>query len=326
MEDNGIKVDVKADLTPILEATPKGLSYFYYLIFGKKHAASIRRLRLANAQDQIDVGKILSHQATYNHLSDNLLVSSPIDIKEAIKQSIQDEEVNNLIMCSIKASNNIEEQDGEIEEPPEDFINRWRSEARLISEELAQLIWGKILAEEINSPNSISLRTLDVIKNLNKKEAEAFAKAAKFVVFNNYIIDNKDDNGDLPSSSFETLRDAGLINSYSKGFYNGSKWPKTSVTINGITKEHYYLQCGDIFIYAENTSEDQPSFTYWTLTQAARELYKVIDVDIDSSEIEKIVNYLIKDGRDKIKSVRYTKYTDKLKTKIDIENIKEIKN
>ncbi len=45
-----------------------------------------------------------------------------------------------------------------------DFFARWRREAKVIGDSDLQEVWGRLLAEEIKKPESVSYRTIDVIK------------------------------------------------------------------------------------------------------------------------------------------------------------------
>lgn len=63
-----------------------------------------------------------------------------------------------------------------------DWINRFFNAVAEVSSEDMQRIWGKILAGEVKQPGSFSLRTLQVIKNINKEEALLFEKIAPFVM------------------------------------------------------------------------------------------------------------------------------------------------
>ena len=82
-----------------------------------------------------------------------------------------------------------------------------------------QLLWAKVLAGEIKEPSSYSLRTLDVLRNISKEEAEYFVK-----IFNDsiktesekYVISADHDyllkNG-INYSDILMLEEIGLINS-----------------------------------------------------------------------------------------------------------------
>ena len=57
-----------------------------------------------------------------------------------------------------------------------DWFVRFYEEAGSVSDETMQHLWVKILAGEVAHPSSFSLKTIDVMKNLSKKDAELFVK------------------------------------------------------------------------------------------------------------------------------------------------------
>ncbi len=85
----------------------------------------------------------------------------------------------------------------------EDWTTRFFNIAEDISSEEMQYLWGKILAGEIKSPKSYSLRTLEVLKNLTRDEAHIFTKfaQAKLHSANNSFIYNPD-NGKVLQDLF----------------------------------------------------------------------------------------------------------------------------
>ena len=66
----------------------------------------------------------------------------------------------------------------------DDWLFRWRDSASQVSAEELQYLWGRLLAGEIKSPGTYSLRTLEFLRNLSQGEAEAIAKLSQFVVDN----------------------------------------------------------------------------------------------------------------------------------------------
>ena len=64
----------------------------------------------------------------------------------------------------------------------DDWTTRFFRIIEDISNEEMQSLWGKILAGEIKHPKSYSLRTLELIRNLSKKEADIFIKVANFAI------------------------------------------------------------------------------------------------------------------------------------------------
>lgn len=57
-----------------------------------------------------------------------------------------------------------------------DWFVRFYEAVGNISDEQMQSIWAKILAGEINNPNTYSLRTIEALKNLSQQEAGLFEK------------------------------------------------------------------------------------------------------------------------------------------------------
>lgn len=324
-------VEIKADLGPVITATPTGLRYIFNLLLGKKHAEAERMLKLADAQNLVDVKRIMDGNASYDLSSDRLIEakSETSNPKQMVAEKIQDEEISNLINCAIQAAPYIHEKKGtETSTESEEFINRWRNEAKLISTKTAQAIWGRVLAEEVNAPGSISLRTVDVIKNLSKEEAAAFNDACKFIVFDRYLVDNK---GGSPISNdmFRSINDAGLIATFTPSMYTGSQWPETKFSISKeLQSDVYYVRAGRFFIFVEKEQLDsaglqRPSFSYWELTLAGRELYKVIRDTLDI-QVADIVKCLSEAGEDIIKKLKYTMYTDIGKSEVNTDSIRTI--
>ena len=101
--------------------------------------------------------------------------------------------------------------------PEPEWISRFIDVASGISSEELQYLWGKILAGEIRSPGSFSLRTLDTLKNLSKTEAENFVKLANYVFKSNdkYFYTSPEDyiikNNIMQFLDILALKDAGLI-------------------------------------------------------------------------------------------------------------------
>ncbi len=76
----------------------------------------------------------------------------------------------------------------------EDWTTRFFRIVEDISNEEMQALWGKILAGEIKQPRTYSLRTLELIRNLSKNEADTFMKVAQFAIKSgntNYLFKGK---------------------------------------------------------------------------------------------------------------------------------------
>jgi hypothetical protein len=66
----------------------------------------------------------------------------------------------------------------------DDWLYRWRDSASQVSNEQLQLLWGRILAGEVKAPGSISLRTMEFLRNLSQREAQQISMLAPYVLGN----------------------------------------------------------------------------------------------------------------------------------------------
>ena len=103
----------------------------------------------------------------------------------------------------------------EPEVPEEDISPDWRrkftSYAGDVSEPEMQRVWAKMLAGEVVTPGSFSLRTLRLVSELDRTIAEAFAEVAKYhFCANALFISRKDWSEGEPLQRLALLEDSGL--------------------------------------------------------------------------------------------------------------------
>lgn len=87
---------------------------------------------------------------------------------------------NNFLKVAKKADEFYSEMHRSENTPPAtydfDWFIRFYEAVGNISDEAMQDLWAKILAGEISRPSSYSLKTIDVLKNMSKKDAELFVR------------------------------------------------------------------------------------------------------------------------------------------------------
>jgi len=64
-------------------------------------------------------------------------------------------------------------------EVEQDWINEYFDKVKLVSSSEMQLIWSKILAGEVQNPGTYSIRTMNVLKEMSKDEANLFSRFAE---------------------------------------------------------------------------------------------------------------------------------------------------
>lgn len=188
-------------------------------------AYEIKKLAEAKAEEM----KIIANAVKENfqltggieYKEEKLIISSPKELQSEEKQTIiispqleerTKERLNyqeakkqlNIESVTAFAAEQLRNEQPVTDEPiDEDWTTRFFNIAEDITNEEMQSLWGRILAGEIKRPKTYSLRTLELLKNLSKEEAEVFTKFAQLKVNLNdkHFIYNQD-NGVLLENEF----------------------------------------------------------------------------------------------------------------------------
>lgn len=96
-----------------------------------------------------------------------------------------------------------------------DWFTRVINNAQDVSDTEMKLMWSKVLAGEIKHPKSYSLRTLDVLKNMTKDDAQMIIGITPYILrdFDNhaFIFNEGKDNSMVEFSKILYLMELGII-------------------------------------------------------------------------------------------------------------------
>lgn len=192
--------------------------------------------------------------------------------RERFKQISQQQ--NTEAVCANAAAELADDTDVPEEKPDLEWITRFFRIAEDMPTDGLQQIWGKILAGEIRQPGSFSLRTLDLLRNVSKSEAEAFAKLAPFVARQNelYFFLREDEfefgkNGMPTFNEIVALKDAGLVASDPMLTMNS---PATTKNAEG-----WYISGPTMLGLRYPNGKPAVSFSIGLLTRAGIEILKL---------------------------------------------------
>lgn len=186
---DGIEKFVKP-VVKLIELVGRGVGVWYEPIHIQKMAEASKVL---TDSKEYEINKIAKVIETHPELQINYDDGKVLMNNEHINNLIADSKKRVMFM-EVKNQNNIERVIGNaslelenIDEVPDipidqDWIYRFFDYAKGISNEEMQKAWGRILAGEIKSPGTFSLRTLETIKNMSQEEALLFNKLSKFVI------------------------------------------------------------------------------------------------------------------------------------------------
>ncbi|WP_165352080.1 DUF2806 domain-containing protein [Solidesulfovibrio carbinolicus] len=251
-----ISAKINADFAPLLQAAPKGVDRVYSCLFGKREAAIRRDVLLMAAKTQVEYQMILSGE--YSYENGKIIPSPRFTQNESINplQIEKKQEVEKLagnVRMAVEALKDIPDDEISDKEVDDDFFARWRREAKAIGNEELQRLWGRLLAQEIQDPGTIPLRSLDVLRNISQNEARTFQKISRYIVSPGVLICNPKNEIFPPGillKDIVTLLYTGLINNIEsdlRGFSDKSK------SINGF--EYKVIKKDDLYFAVDSAKK-----------------------------------------------------------------------
>ena len=211
-------------------------------------------------------GQMHARQCTVEELSHR---AQQRMLAEAVRQERNIENVIDI------AANELSSLDDKTSDIPidEDWITRLFNVVKDVNSEEMQYIWGKILAGEIASPGSFSLRTIDTIRNIGRKEALTFQKILPTVITNGktyFITANNEllNKYDVSYSEILLLEECGLVNS--------NFGLRMNPTIGQGDKFICYNNKLAVLIQGTDKEKVKISFDIITLTHVGTELFNIL--------------------------------------------------
>ena len=155
-------------------------------------------------------------------------------------------------------------------EPDHDWTARFFDCVKDVSDEEMQNLWAKVLAGEVESAGRTSLRTLETLRNMTKRDAEMFKRICDFVLGNDFLFYDRERVRQYRSLSYDTMlhiQDCGLVN-VGPNLVRQVKW-------TGSKEEAFKYGNNAIIITGGPKSKDVLQIPEIMLTGAGRELFGI---------------------------------------------------
>ena len=136
------------------------------------------------------------------------------------------------------AANELGDKEVADHEPDPDWTARFFDCVQDVSSEDMQKIWAKILAGEVESPGRTSLRTLDTLRNMTKRDAEMFSDICPFVIGDGFVFydDSVKALSALALSNLLHLEDCDLVN-LERGLESVRQWREENYIVLDLQRD-----------------------------------------------------------------------------------------
>lgn len=223
-----------------------------------------------------------------------LLAGSDIELIERAKRRLLIQEVEGQTNVENIANLAIPLLPAVVSDEPldEDWRRRFFRYAEDVCAADMQQIWARVLAGEISTPRSYSLKALEVLRSLGSKEAELFRKICRLAFSDGTVpVPNGDINTGLKDLGIEyreilALRDFGLIH----------EGDTISVTMQSDSLTNILFYNGAIVELSSETPLRGKSYTVVIFTAAGRELMKLMSNDPQDAYLKSLNNTFIPKG------------------------------
>ena len=175
----------------------------------------------------------------------------------------------------------------------EDWTTRFFDIVQDVSDTDMQLLWGQILAGEIKQPKSYSLRTLEILRNMTKEEAELFQKVAQFVIVgsNTFILSFQDffNKNGIHYIDIAKLVEIGL-------FQQGDFVSQNYMPTTQYGDEIPLIYGNKVIIIRRKPQSSQLSLPIRLLSTPGQELVKLVTITPTLDYVKELANSIKKDN------------------------------
>lgn len=224
-------------------------------------------------------GNIVIKKGDFEFSLSNDTIDSQIitmNIEKSIKEKINIDEIVSKSINIIQNKINYDYEKISKEEISEDWALRFFDISKNIRDEEMKNLWSFILADEIIEPGNYSLRTLETLKNMNKKDAELFTKICNMAL--GTIIPQSDEmlsKFGIKFADIVYLQELNLI--------------QRDMSISVEANKNLNIQLNNkMYIVVKNTSNKKNSFNIYRLTNIGTEMYKLTNRTFNMEIIKEV--------------------------------------
>lgn len=187
----------------------------------------------------------------------------------------------------------------------DDWLNNFEKEASLKSTEEMQLLFGRILAGEIQQPNSFSIKTVKLLANLDNRVAELFQSFCSLCI----SVGFKDEIFDARVLSLDGNAGANCLKDYGLSFAQLNLLHEYGLIISDYNSYYDYNMCvadkdRKIQLYFKYQNQNkafslindqivavQSRFHGVALSNSGRELLTIVDIEPNDQYTSKLQEY-----------------------------------
>ena len=208
---------------------------------------------------------------------------------DGIKQRIEFQEQKrqaNITSVVRDAAADLGDKEVPDHEPDPDWTARFFEGVQDVSSADMRKLWAKVLSGEVEEPGRTSLRTLDILKNMAKEDAQLFGGICSFVV-DDFIFFPEEYQSNHPNLSYEKmifLQETGLV--YHSTFLSRVMNFDEKINANFFIYQNYCLR----IFSKDNLKEVEVPVVL--LTGSGKELHRIVECTPHPDYLQSFARFL----------------------------------
>ncbi|MXX27767.1 MAG: DUF2806 domain-containing protein [Caldilineaceae bacterium SB0668_bin_21] len=172
-------------------------------------------------------------------------------------------------------------------EPDHDWTARFFDCVQDVSSEHMQKLWAKVLSGEVESPGRTSLRTLDTLRNMTKRDAELFDEFAGYVIGGKFVF-----NDDHFVQRLGAMKPKYLLHLQDCGLVIIAPFLRWTGTFGDGERSFFLYQGGALLIEKEKGASDKLEIPIVSLTAAGKELFQIVQGSVQKAYLQDFATFL----------------------------------
>jgi hypothetical protein len=172
-------------------------------------------------------------------------------------------------------------------EPDHDWTARFFDCVQDVSSEHMQKLWAKVLSGEVESPGRTSLRTLETLRNMTKRDAELFDEFAGYVIGGEFVFNDEhfvQRLGAMKPECLLHLQDCGLVII--------SPFLRWTGTFGDAESALLIYQGGALLIEKAKDVSEKLEIPIVSLTAAGKELFRMVQGAVQMAYLQDFATFL----------------------------------
>ena len=172
-------------------------------------------------------------------------------------------------------------------EPDHDWTARFFDCVQDVSSEHMQKLWAKVLSGEVESPGRTSLRTLDTLRNMTKRDAELFNEFAGYVIGGEFVF-----NDDHFVQRLGAMKPKCLLHLQGCGLVIIAPFLQWTGTLRDAGRARLLYQGGALLIEKEKGASAKLEIPIVSLTAAGKELLQIVQGSVQKAYLQDFATFL----------------------------------